>query len=207
MKRGCTLDFITFHSFPYTPPETLVKVARLVQLLNQWQPPGRLYACNLGEAQKAVRDQCTEAYRTIHYRRLMMRVASHLGARRQAKLLITGESIGQVCSQTVPNLDAINRTAALLVLRPLICMDKDESVKLARRIGTYDLSAQPCADSCTVFAPRAPVTAAKPGRLAYDEARLDLEGLLQLALAGVREIDLATGTELPPPAPPAPPAP
>jgi tRNA uracil 4-sulfurtransferase len=206
MKRGATLDFLTFHSYPYTPLETLRKVARLVQLLNVSQGEGRLFACNLAEAQKLIRDHCTEGYRTVHYRRLMMRVATRLAAAIRARFLVTGESIGQVCSQTVPNLAAIDSATELLIIRPLICLDKEESVRLARRIGTMPISAEPCADSCTVFAPSAPATATKPDRIQRDEDRLDMEALLQLALAGLATVDLATGdtTPWPPTQSPAP---
>ena len=151
MGRGCRADFLTFHSHPYTAPELLAKVGRLVETLNRYQPGGRLFACNLLAAQKVIRDQCSERFRTVLYRRLMFRVAEAVAERTGAAALVTGESVGQVASQTVPNLDVIDQATRMLVLRPLIGLDKEKTTALARAIGTFDLSAVPCADSCTVF--------------------------------------------------------
>ncbi len=197
MKRGSHLDFLTFHSFPYTPPETIAKVARLVKVLNGYQKPGRLIACNLVEAQKLIRDRCTPSYRTVLYRRLMMRIANEVARRSDREFLVTGESIGQVASQTIPNLTAINAAAGCLIVRPLICWDKVEIVELSRRIGTFEISKEPCIDSCTVFAPPSPTTGAKPDRLAADEARLAEDDLVALALSTTHVIDLETLAESP----------
>ncbi len=158
MKRGCRLDFLTFHSAPYTPPETLEKVERLVGILNGWQAPGKLYACNLAPVQKLIRDNCSERYRTILYRRMMMRIASEIAAETGAGSIVTGESVGQVASQTVRNMQVINCAAETLVLRPLVGMNKQEAVDLSKRIGTFDTSIEDVPDSCCVFAPSSPAT-------------------------------------------------
>ncbi len=197
MKRGVHLDFVTFHSHPYTPMDSVHKVARLVQRLNTFQRPGRYFACNMSEAQKIIRDQCTESYRTIFYRRLMMRIASAMTKRLRGQLLVTGEVIGQVASQTVPNLNAIDESAGPIVIRPLICMDKDETVAIARRIGTFDISAEPCADSCTVFAPDNPATGVKMYRVHEDEAALDMDAMVAQCLAATVEVDPESLAESP----------
>jgi len=156
MKRGCPVDFITFDSSPYTPPESVEKVERLVNILNTFQAPRKLFVCNLVELQKQIRDHCTERFRTVLYRRMMFRIAEAIARRNKNLALITGESVGQVASQTVVNLNTINAATDLVVLRPLTGMNKEEVIKLARSIGTYDISAEQVPDSCTVFAPEFP---------------------------------------------------
>lgn len=211
MGRGCRVDFVTFHSQPYTAPELLAKVGRLVQTLNQYQPSGRLFACNLLAAQKAIRDRCSERFRTVLYRRLMFRVADALAGRLGSAALVTGESVGQVASQTVPNLDVINQATRLLVLRPLVGLDKEKTTAMARAIGTFALSAVPCADSCTVFLPRRPATRCYAQWIAAEEAKLDLAALLRDSLATVGQVAPHSGVVTPvpwfAPTPPAPPAP
>lgn len=197
MRRGSRLNFLTFHSYPYTPPEGIGKVARLVNMLNDYQRPGRYFACNLVEAQKIIRDTSIEGFRTILYRRLMMRVARTIAEAYHLSFLVTGESIGQVASQTIPNLVAIDEAADMLVVRPLACFDKQEAVDIARRIGTMAVSTEECADSCTVFAPRQPETGVKLDRLHRDEEKLDTDELLNLALAETYRIDPDTLDEEP----------
>ncbi len=158
MKRGCPLHFLTFHSYPYTPRESVEKVGRIVNVLNQYQLKGRLYACNLAESQKVIRDHCTEKFRTVLYRRLMMQIATNLAESLNLSAIVTGESIGQVASQTMANLNSINHVTEMLVLRPLIGMDKVEIIEKSKTVGTYNLSQQSCPDSCTVFAPNRPAT-------------------------------------------------
>jgi len=182
MRRGCPVDFITFHSAPYTPPETVGKVVRMATLLNAYQPPRRLFACNLAPLQVAIRDHCSERFRTVLYRRMMMRVATAIARRNRNGALVTGESLGQVASQTLVNLDTINAATDLLVLRPLLGMDKGEAVGLARRFGTFDLSCEPVPDSCTVFSPASPATAARRPFIEREEARWDWSAALAEAV-------------------------
>ena len=191
--RGCRLNFLTFHSYPYTPPELLGKVAGLVTILNQYQPAGRLFASNLLAAQKIIRDGCAERFRTVLYRRLMFRVAEKLAAKLGDEALVTGESVGQVASQTVRNLDTIDQASAMLVLRPLLGMDKDQTITLARKLGTFEVSNIPCADSCTVFRPRRPATNAPRHLITAEEAKLDLPALLTMSLESITEVEVASG--------------
>jgi len=192
MKRGCSLDFITFHSPPYTPPAFLGKAAKLVRMLNAYQAPGRLVAVNLLSAQKEIRDACLERYRTVLYRRMMVRLATAAARAFGAKALATGDNIGQVASQTLTNLTVVSAATDLPILRPLLTYDKFETVALARRLGTFEVSQEPAPDSCTVFAPRSPATAADLVRVRREEARLDLPTLLRDCVADARLVDLDT---------------
>jgi thiamine biosynthesis protein ThiI len=179
MKRGCRVHFVTFHSDPYTPPESSEKVKRIADSLNRWQRPGRLFLCNLAEIQKAIRDICNPRYRTVLYRRMMFRIAEKLLERCGAKAIITGESVGQVASQTITNLSTINSAIQTLVLRPLIGMDKSEAIDIARRIDTFELSSWQVPDSCTVFAPDQPATSVPQDRAEREEELLgDYEAVL-----------------------------
>jgi thiamine biosynthesis protein ThiI len=192
MRRGCSLHYITFHSHPYTTPESIEKVARLVQVLNRHQKTGRLFACNMVAAQKVVRDNCRERFRTILYRRIMMRVAQTLARHMHITALATGDCIGQVASQTLDNMSVINDSAELLVLRPLLGMDKQEIVDIGRRIDTFPISEIACADSCTVFAPSRPSTGAKLADVLADEEKLDIPALVAACLDATNLVNLET---------------
>lgn len=183
MKRGCHVDFITFHSEPYTPPESVEKVERLVKILNEFQQPGTLFICNLAPIQKQIRDLCTEKFRTVLYRRFMFRIAEVIAAKSKNAALITGEAVGQVASQTIINLATINNATEMLVLRPLAGMDKEEVIKIAKKIGTFDVSIEQVPDSCTVFAPVAPATSAPLDKIREEEAKLEIEELLAETIA------------------------
>lgn len=172
MKRGCHVDFLTFHSFPYTPMESLEKVKRLTAALNRFQRKGRLFACNLAEIQKLIRDNCNPKYRTVLYRRMMMRIATMLCHFHKFHAIVTGESIGQVASQTIINMGVINDATDMLMIRPLAGMDKLESIDRAMKLGTYEISIEPQPDSCTVFAPPSPAVAAKYNLVEEEEKKL-----------------------------------
>jgi len=196
MRRGCTLHYVTFHSAPFTPPAAISKVARLVHRLNPLQyRPGRLYAVNLLEAQQAVRDACNPRLRTVLYRRLMVRICSVVARTENAPALLTGENLGQVASQTLENLTVIDRAAAVPILRPLLTFDKNETTEIARRIGTYEISKEQVPDSCTVFAPERPVTAATLERVVEQEARLDVPDLLRACIEATVLVDPETFEE------------
>lgn len=168
MKRGSATDFITFHSSPYTPPETVDKVEAIAALLNTFQIKGSLYVINLLPLQKQIRDCCSERMRTVLYRRAMFRIAEKIAHKYNCKALVTGEALGQVASQTVVNLDTINRSTNMLVLRPLIGEDKLDTIAVAEKIGSMELSSIQVPDSCTVFSPSSPATAV-PAALAEKE--------------------------------------
>jgi thiamine biosynthesis protein ThiI len=183
MKRGCHVDFLTFHSYPYTPRGTVEKVERLADIINQYQTPrGILYACNISEIQKLIRDNCDPRYRTVLYRRIMMRIASKLCAEKKRYAIVTGESIGQVASQTVENMSVIEKASDYPIVRPLCGFDKNETIRRAEAMGTFETSIEPMPDSCTVFAPDSPVLRAKLHTVEYEESKIpDLENAIQQA--------------------------
>ncbi|MFA6716080.1 MAG: tRNA uracil 4-sulfurtransferase ThiI, partial [Victivallaceae bacterium] len=131
MKRGCRCDFITFHSSPYTPQATVDKVRRIAHHLNLFQPPARLFICNLAPLQKLIRDKCNPRFRTVLYRRMMFRIARSVAVKHKRQALLTGESVGQVASQTIKNMATIDAAVDMLVLRPLVGADKNDAIALA----------------------------------------------------------------------------
>ena len=182
MKRGCHVDCLTFHSFPYTPAESVDKVRRIAGILSQWQRSTKFYSCNISEIQKLIRDNCNPRFRTVLYRRMMMRIASKICEEKKLSAIVTGESVGQVASQTVENMSVINSATPYLILRPLCGLDKNETIERARKLGTYDVSIEPMADSCTVFAPQSPILRAAAAEAESEEQRIpDLAEALQKA--------------------------
>jgi thiamine biosynthesis protein ThiI len=190
MKRGCSVSFVSFHSYPFLGESSKRKIERLVRVLARWQPRNRLFVVPFTEVQTAVRDSAPEPYRTVLYRRFMQRIASRVARRDKAGALVTGESLGQVASQTLENLTCIGAASELPVLRPLLCFDKQETVEVAQRIGTFDVSILPEPDCCTVFMPRKPVIRGKLFECEDAESRMDIEGLVQRALDGVDVVDV-----------------
>ena len=190
MKRGCHVDFLIFHSFPYTPMESVDKVKRLASVLNRYQKKGRLYSCNISELQKLIRDNCNPRYRTILYRRQMMRIAEKICRFQKLNAIVTGESVGQVASQTIVNLSIINDATRMLILRPLAGLDKLESIERAEKIGTYNISIEALPDSCTVFAPPSPAVAAKFYLVEEEEKKIpDLEEELEKAFRSIKKYE------------------
>ena len=189
MKRGCPTDFITFHSSPYTPPETTDKVRGIAEFLNGWQIHGKLHLCNLAPLQKLIRDNCTERFRTVLYRRAMLRISEQVARATGCRALVTGEAVGQVASQTLVNMNTINRAIDMLVLRPLVGADKLETIRIAEMIGSYDLSNTQVPDSCTVFAPSSPATATPEPVAEAEERKIpDYPAVLEKIIADIETI-------------------
>ena len=184
MKRGCEVPFVSFHAYPYIGESARKKVIDLARVLARYQPRNRLFVVPFAEIQVAVRDQTPESYRTVLYRRMMQRIAAGLAHREGCGALVTGESLGQVASQTLENITCIQAAADLPVLRPLIGFDKEETIAIAQRIGTFGLSSKPEPDCCTVFLPSRPVIRGQLDRCEEAEARIDVEGLVQRAIDG-----------------------
>ncbi|MFA6930109.1 MAG: tRNA uracil 4-sulfurtransferase ThiI [Lentisphaeria bacterium] len=182
LRRGCSVDFLTFHSSPFTPPATLTKVCSIVHRLNDFQPPGKLIAINLLPAQEAIRDCCFSRFRTILYRRFMLRLAEVIARTVKAQALVTGDNLGQVASQTLENLAVVGQASKMLLIRPLITADKNDTMNLAEKIGTYDISSENVPDSCTVFAPSDPTTKAQLSKILFQEEKLQIPVLLQQCL-------------------------
>ena len=184
MKRGCRVVFVHFHSVPYLPPISQAKARALVERLTEWQYTSRLHLVPFGEIQREVVLGVPPALRVVVYRRLMLRIAEALARRHGALALVTGESLGQVASQTLDNIGRIDAAASLPVLRPLIGMDKLEITAQAQHLGTFDISVEPDADCCTLFTPKHPATRAREDEVAAAEARLDLERLVTAGADG-----------------------
>lgn len=189
MKRGARVSFVTFHSYPYIGEASKRKVVELVRTLTRWQPAGRLWVAPFTETQVAIRDSAPAGYRTVLYRRMMHRIACALAPRERATALVTGESLGQVASQTLENLTCIGDAAELPVLRPLLTFDKEETVRVARRIGTFETSIVPEPDCCTVFQPRRPVIRGTLDACRRAEEGLDVAGLVERAVEGAELIE------------------
>ena len=183
-RRGVELEMVHFVSPPYTSQQAQDKVLELAQLLTAWCGRMLVHIVPFTEIQEEIRRKCPEEYFTLIMRRFMMRLAEAVARRAGAKALITGESLGQVASQTMMALAATDDVAGMPVLRPLIGMDKVEIIRMAREIGTYETSSLPYEDCCTVFTPRHPAT--RPGleEVRRAEAALDVEGLVAKALEG-----------------------
>ena len=178
MKRGSATDFVTFHSSPYTPQETIDKVCKIAEKLNTFQRNGRLFSVNLAPLQRQIRDCCNERMRTVLYRRAMLRIAGIIAEKNDCRALVTGDALGQVASQTVVNMDTINRASDMLVLRPLVGADKLETIRIAEKIGTMEQSKVQVPDSCTVFAPANPSTSVPAALAEQEEAKIADYGIL-----------------------------
>lgn len=182
MKRGVRLSFVHFHSQPYTNRSSQRNTEELVRVLTRYQYRSTLYLVPFVEIQRRVMTHAPPGYRVILYRRAMLRIAEAIADREGAQALVTGESVGQVASQTLSNMRAIEEVTALPLLRPLSGDNKEEIIDLARRIGTYDISIEPYEDCCTVFVPKHPETRADLNTVHEIEPKLDLPPLIDLAL-------------------------
>jgi thiamine biosynthesis protein ThiI len=189
-KRGLTLDAVYFHSPPFVGEKSRDKVVSLARELARWQVVRNLYVAPFTDCQKRLREAAPAELAVVMYRRTMMRVADLLADRIEASCLVTGENLGQVASQTVPNMTVIEQAARRLVLRPLITYDKMETTALARRIGTYEISALPYEDCCSLFVPAHPATAARLVDAERAEQRLDIAGEAAAVAGAAEEIRL-----------------
>jgi len=187
MKRGCPVLFLHFHSYPLVDTSSLEKASELVEHLTQYQYRSRLFLTPLAEIQKRIILTAPPAYRVVLYRRFMVRIAEAIARREGALALVTGESVGQVSSQTLENMAVIEAVTTLPILRPLVGLDKQEIVERARAIGTYETSIQPDQDCCSLFVPRHPVTRARPEEVERMEAGLEVGALVEEALAATQE--------------------
>ena len=184
-KRGVQLELVHFFSPPYTSQQALDKVVRLAKELTPWCGRMKLHIVPFTEIQEAIRRNCPEDHFTLIMRRFMMRLAQAVAKRTGAKALVTGESLGQVASQTMDALTVSDSVCALPVLRPVIGMDKQEIIAVSRKIGTFDTSVLPYEDCCTVFTPRHPKTHPHLDEVEAYEKALDIDGLMERALAGI----------------------
>ena len=189
-KRGVEIDAVNFFSFPYTSERAKEKVMELASILAQYTSKINLYIVPFTEIQLQIRDNCPEEHMTLVMRRFMMRIAEKIARKNKSKALITGESVGQVASQTLAALDVTNAVVDMPVLQPLIGMDKIEIMDRAREIGTFETSILPYEDCCTVFTPKHPTVNPKRENIEKSESVLDVDGLINAALDGVEMTEI-----------------
>ena len=189
-KRGVALDMVHFFSYPYTSPEAKEKVLELARLLTPWCGRLTVHVVPFTAIQEELRRSCPEEMFTLVMRRFMMRIAQRVAKRCGAKALVTGESLGQVASQTMDAMTVTGQVVDIPVLRPVVGMDKEEIVQISRKIGTYDTSILPYEDCCTVFPPRHPRLRPTVEEAEAAEAGLDIEAMVQAAVEGIERIRL-----------------
>jgi tRNA uracil 4-sulfurtransferase len=183
MRRGAHLSFAHFWGGGARPGESSVHVARaLIERLVPYQLTAKLYLVPFEAIQREIVRRAPEQYRLLLYRRMMLRIAERLGRRNHAQAIVAGDSLGQVASQTLQNMVAVGAASTMPVFRPLVGDDKQEILSLARRIGTFEISAEPFHDCCPIFLPRSPALYASPMDLERAEAGLDVPELVKLGV-------------------------
>lgn len=187
LKRGSPVGLLHFHGGPFVGDEVLQKIDDLAQVVNRYMPdPRPVHVVPFGKIQERIALATNPKLRTLIYRRLMFRIACRLAEPFGYQGLVTGESLGQVASQTVENLSVVNAAANLPVIRPLITLDKDEIIAKARALGTYEISIRPGLDCCTLFADRHPTIRADLSIVETEEAKLPMQELIEQAVAQVQ---------------------
>jgi thiamine biosynthesis protein ThiI len=190
IARGCRVHSIFFDNRTFLGRGGYDKVVRLARILNRYQGGGKLFVIPFQDIQVAIRDHCSDANRVVLYRRMMYRIAYALAEIKRCQGLVTGESLGQVASQTLENLAAVSCVVPMSVFRPLIGMNKQEIITQAKSIGTYDISIEPQPDCCSVFMPDHPATRSKIKDLEADERCFPWEELMARAMDAVETINL-----------------
>ena len=189
-KRGVALEMVHFFSYPYTSNEAKEKVIDLARLLTPWCGRLTVHVVPFTAIQEELRRSCPQELFTLVMRRFMMRISEQVARRCGAKALVTGECLGQVASQTMEAMAVTGAAASLPILRPVVGMDKEDIVKIARKIGTFETSILPYEDCCTVFTPRHPRLRPTPAELEYAEQDLDIEGMVRAAVDGIERIQV-----------------
>ena len=187
-KRGVRQIPVHFFSFPYTSQQAKEKVIELGRLLTPWCGDMILEVVPFTHIQEEIRDKCPEEYFTLIMRRFMMRISDRVAKAHGCQALITGESIGQVASHTMEALQCTDLMTNLPVFRPLIGLDKLDIIHIAEKIDTYETSILPYEDCCTVFTPRHPMTKPKPDKVTKEEAKLDIDALVEAAIQGIENV-------------------
>lgn len=182
MKRGIEISLVHFHSSPYTSEESIDKVKRIIQTLTNFQFRLKLHLCPFADIQRDILLNIPAKFRVILYKRMMLRIAEEVGKKEKIEAFITGESVGQVASQTLENISVIQSVSDKLVLRPLICQDKTEIIEKAKDIGTFNISILPHQDCCTRFVPRHPATKARLKTIEGVEKKLNIKKLINQSI-------------------------
>lgn len=194
-RRGAHVDYVHFSGQPFADPSSARQAAQLARHLSSWTLRSRLWTVQFGDIQSEIVLVAPQELRIVLYRRMMMRIAEALAVREGAAALVTGECLGQVASQTLPNMAAIGHVVTTIpVLRPLVGFDKLEIEATGKTIGTYDISIQPHQDCCVLFIPRQVTTAARPVDIDKAEAALDIEALVEKAVANAEVVDVGLKT-------------
>lgn len=192
-RRGAEIELVHFHGQPFTDPSSVRQAEELAQVLANYQLRVVMHLVPLGDAQREIVTHAPSSMRMVLYRRIMMRIAAELAADIGAQALVTGDSLGQVASQTIENIRTVDAALnGVEVFRPLIGMDKQEIMDEAARIGTYEISARQYQDCCVLFEPRSPATKSEPAQATRAESDLDMDALVGKSLASreVREFEL-----------------
>ena len=195
LKRGVSLEMVHFYSPPYTSEQALAKAKELTGKLAQYAGSIRFIQVPFTEIQETVKEKVPEGYLMTVQRRFMLRLAVELANRRRGLAIFNGESLGQVASQTMESMRAIEEVTNMPVLRPVLSYDKTEIIKIAEAIDTYELSILPYEDCCTVFTPPSPKTKPNMAKAAKYESWLDVDGLMERALAGIQIEEIHAGQE------------
>lgn len=182
-KRGMMIEAVHFHSYPYTSPRAQEKVEDLAKIVASYCGSFKMHVINILPIQEQIVKNCPEAETTIHVRRFMMRIAEKIAERNSAMMLITGENLGQVASQTAEALVVTDNCVKIPVMRPLIAMDKIDIIAKAQEIGTFETSIEPYEDCCTVFLPKHPTTKPQLDKIEISDSKLDIDALVESAIA------------------------
>lgn len=189
-KRGVKLSAVHYHSYPFTSERAEEKVKDLAKILSIYCGDIKLYSVNILNIQKEINDKCPEDEMTIISRRFMTKIAERIALKEELDALVTGESLGQVASQTIKGLSVTDRSVKLPIFRPLIGLDKVEIIDIAKDIGTYETSILPYEDCCTVFLPKHPVTRPKLEDIEESEKNLDVEKIIEEALKTMKIVKI-----------------
>lgn len=190
-KRGMRLTGVHFASYPYTSEQAKQKVVQLAKLTKPYTHMNRLYVVSFTEIQENIHKNCKSEYMITIMRRFMVKIAEKIANMVGAKALVTGENLGQVASQTVESITSTNSVAEVMpIFRPLISMDKEEIIEVAKKINTYETSILPYEDCCTVFLPKFPLIKPNLEKVCEEESKLDIEGLIEKAMSNLEEIKI-----------------
>jgi thiamine biosynthesis protein ThiI len=192
-KRGCSVAPVYCHAFPFTGDAAKEKVIDLARALARRQGVLELRVAQIAEAQTQLRDRCRQDLLVVLYRRLMVRICERVAADLRCEALATGENLGQVASQTLPNMRAVDAAATRPILRPLITFDKEETIGLAKRLGTYETSVRPADDCCQLFVPKHPATRVRLDEIEAEEAKVDVSAMVESCLGKVETITFRGG--------------
>ncbi len=197
MKRGLSIEGLHFHSFPFTGRRSEEKVEDLCRVLSAYEGNMPLHLVNVAGIQQQIKQNCPEPMGIILLRRMMVRIAEAVAESRNLQALVTGENLGQVASQTLESLQVIGKATGMMILRPLLAMDKREIITLAEDISTYQLSIQPFEDCCTLFLPRRPLTRPRLETIERAEASLEIDRLIRDAVEGMVTITVSDWPDIP----------